>query len=73
MGSAALGLELRVVLVTTRAALRHVGSDDDGQRAAIIDRGRSLIEGIAARSNADGEQRATIDQALAELDSLSTS
>ena len=60
-------LKLRVILVTTRAALRHA-DDDPAQAQAIVDRGRSLLDGLA--SEEDGPDGASIDAARAELDGL---
>jgi hypothetical protein len=60
-------LKLRVILVTTRAALRHAGGDP-AQAEAIVERGRSLLEGLA--SEEDGPDPAAIDTARAELDGL---
>jgi hypothetical protein len=63
----AVDLQLRVIVVTTRAALRHVDGDPR-RRALIIERGRALVEGVA-QSVDDGSVDA-IDRALAELASL---
>jgi len=60
-------MQLRVIVVTTRAALRHT-DDDPLQRAAILARGRSLLESVAERAAGNGRQ--ALDQAFAELDSL---
>ena len=60
-------LKLRVILVTTRAALRHADGDPD-QRQAILERGRSLLATLA--SEEDGPDPAAIDAARAELDRL---
>jgi hypothetical protein len=60
-------LKLRVILVTTRAALRHADSDP-AQRQAIVERGRSLLEALA--SEEDGLDLAAIDAARAEMDGL---
>jgi hypothetical protein len=62
-----VNLKLRVILVTTRAALRHADSDP-AQRKAIVERGRSLLEALA--SEEDGPDLAAIDGARAELDGL---
>jgi hypothetical protein len=66
---AGVDMQLRVIVVTTRAALRHA-NDDPLQRAAILARGRSLLESVAERTSGDG--RHALDQAFAQLDSLST-
>lgn len=62
-----VNLKLRVILVTTRAALRHA-DNDPAQRRAIVERGRSLLDTLA--SEEDGPDRAAIDAARAELDAL---
>lgn len=64
-----MDMQLRVIVVTTRAALRHA-DDDPLQRAAILARGRSLLESVAEGAAGDGRQ--ALDQAFAELDSLAT-
>ncbi|HSK93762.1 MAG TPA: hypothetical protein VLA76_06875 [Candidatus Angelobacter sp.] len=61
-------LRVRVILVTTRAALRHAPADD-AQRRAIVGRGRALVDGLAQELNGqlhNGE----LDDAYAELDAL---
>ena len=67
MASDSIDLKLRVVIVTTRAALRH-SDDSPEQRRAILARGRELVAAIAA--DADGQAREAIDGAHAELDAL---
>ena len=64
---ASVDLKLRVIVVTTRAALRHTDGDR-AQARAIIDRGRAMLETLALHEpTAD---RSAIDQAVAELDAL---
>ncbi len=67
MERSSVDLKLRVILVTTRAALRHADSDP-AQRQAIVERGRSLLEALA--SEEDGLDLAAIDAARAEMDGL---
>ena len=69
MASDSIDLKLRVVLVTTRAALRHSDGNRE-QRRAIVARGRELVEAIAA--DAEGHAGETIDTARSELDALET-
>jgi len=64
---ASIDLQLRVILVTTRAALRHAGGDPAERRATLL-RGRELIEGLGRRT--DPASRPTIEAACAELDEL---
>ena len=66
---ASVDLKLRVIVVTTRAALRHADGDP-GQTRAIIDRGRSLLETLA--TDEPTAHREAIDQAVAELEALAT-
>lgn len=61
-----LELKLRVILVTTRAALRH--ADSGPTQRAIVERGRSLLETM--RHDEPVANRPAIDQALGELDRL---
>jgi hypothetical protein len=65
--SASVGLRLRVIVVTTRAALRHA-DDDPAQRMAIIARGQALIGEVTTTTS---EEDADVAQALAELDGMS--
>ena len=65
--SATIELKLRVIVITTRAALRHAASDP-AQRRAIIERGKSLLEALALDEPA--AHRPAIDQAFAEVDRL---
>jgi hypothetical protein len=67
MASDSVELRLRVILVTTRAALRHAASDP-AQRRAIVRRGRELVEELAARSGE--EATSALDGARVELDAL---
>lgn len=63
-----IDLKLRVIMVTTRAALRHA-PDDPVERRVIVARGRELLTTLAAETTeADG--REAIDRALAELDEM---
>ena len=67
MAPVSIELKLRVILVTTRAALRHADRDSEDRRA-ILRRGRDLVESLATRAGpgADG----AIERARAELDEL---
>jgi hypothetical protein len=65
--SASVSLRLRVIVVTTRAALRHA-ADDPSQRMAIIARGQALVGEVAPTTSAEV---ADVGQALAELDRMS--
>lgn len=65
--SESVSLKLRVIVVTTRAALRHAADDPD-QRRQIMGRGRALIEGVPADSAMEADD---VAQALAELDRMS--
>jgi hypothetical protein len=53
MSRATVELKVRVILVTTRAALRHAG-DDPAERRAVVLRGRELLDALAAET-LDGE------------------
>lgn len=70
MAHRSVELKLRVVLVTTRAALRHADSVPE-RRRELVERGRALVEGVAA-SATDGADRAAVDRAYAELDELAS-
>lgn len=61
-----MSLKLRVIVVTTRAALRHAAHDPH-QRRQIIARGRALIEGVPVGS---AEEADDVAQALAELERM---
>lgn len=67
MERSSVDLKLRVILVTTRAALRHAGGDP-AQAEAIVERGRSLLESLESEDG--GPDRAAIEGARAELDGL---
>jgi hypothetical protein len=67
MASDSIDLRLRVILVTTRAALRHAASDPE-QRRSIVRRGQELVEQLAARSG--DEDVSALEAAHAELDAL---
>jgi hypothetical protein len=60
-------LKLRVILVTTRAALRHADGDA-AQSRAIVARGRALLETLA--SEGDRPDPPALEAARAELDGL---
>lgn len=65
-------LKLKVVLVTTRAALRHAdGSTGPGQRRAIVRRGRALVDHVAQQAN--GTAGSAVKRARDELDKLERS
>jgi hypothetical protein len=66
VGREGIALKVRVVLVTTRAALRHTVGDA-AKRRAVIERGRALLDDLRAEHPEDG---ALIDEALADLNSL---
>jgi hypothetical protein len=71
MDDAALRLRIRVIVVSTRAAVHSLGSDDP-QVAEVVERGKWLLEGLAEQvdyGSSDGV-RAVIDQAREELASL---
>lgn len=67
MPSDSIDLKLRVILVTTRAALRHAAGDGE-QRHVIVERGRELVRGLSA--TADEAARVEIERAHATLDEL---
>lgn len=67
MSSDSIELKLRVILVTTRAALRHA-TDDPEDRRVIVGRGRDLVTGLG--EGADDDARRSIERAHAELDEL---
>lgn len=70
MAHRSIELQLRVVLVSTRAALRHTSGAPE-QREAVIDRGRALLADIAASATGD-EDGVAVDEARAELDRLAS-
>jgi len=53
MGDAALLLRVRVVVGSTRAAAKSLRGDDR-QRAEVIERGRILLDRMAAEIERDG-------------------
>lgn len=67
MPSDSIELKLRVILVTTRAALRHAAGDAE-QRRAIVGRGRELVEALG--QEAGGTAPDAIEHAHAQLDEL---
>lgn len=67
MGSDPVELKVRVIVVTTRAALRHAGTDAR-ERRAIVMRGRQLLDALEAESR-DGD-RPLVARARADLDAL---
>ena len=62
-----VALKIRVILVTTRAALRHA-EDHPERRAEVVNRGRALIHQLRAEVPSDSQP--AIDRAMAELDRL---
>jgi hypothetical protein len=66
MASGSIDLRLRVIIVTTRAALRHAA--DAEQRRAIVRRGRELVDELAERSDEEGSP--ALARAHTELDAL---
>lgn len=67
MSSDSIALKVRVILVTTRAALRHAAGDPE-QRSAIVGRGRELVRALGVEVG--HAEREEIDRAHAELDEL---
>ncbi len=67
MPSDSIDLKLRVILVTTRAALRHAAGDAE-QQHVIVERGRELVRGLS--DTADEAARVEIERAHATLDEL---
>lgn len=67
MESASIDLKVRVILVTTRAALRHAPRAGD-ERRAIIRHGHDLIDLLATEPGTDADN--VIARAHAELDAL---
>lgn len=70
MHSAALLLRIRVISVSTRAAVRSLKADDP-QVADVVERGRSLLDRLEPQvhEHASDEVRLAFDQARVELDS----
>ena len=71
MDDAALRLRIRVIVVSTRAAVHSLGPHDP-QVAEVVERGKWLLEGLAEQvgyGSSDGAG-AVIDQAREELASL---
>lgn len=70
MHSAALLLRIRVIRVSTRAAVRSLKVDDP-QVAEVVERGRSLLDRLEpqVQEHAGDEVRLAFDQAREELDS----
>lgn len=67
MESASIDLKLRVILATTRAALRHAPREGDDRRA-IVRRGHDLVDSLAAEHGADTDD--VFARAHAELDEM---
>jgi hypothetical protein len=74
MGDAALLLRIRVVIGSTRAAAKSLGADD-AQRAAVLERGRRLLDAFAAEVDRDGSDavRKRFARATEELSELGES
>lgn len=72
MSEANVQLRIRVIVVSTRAALRSLAPDDP-QVARVIERGRDLLGALESES-ADGSQttRRVFDDARGEIDQLET-
>ena len=65
--SDSIELKLRVIVVTTRAALRHARGDA-GVRREIVGRGQALLDAI--ESDAGSDERPLIEQARADIEAL---
>lgn len=62
MGDAALLLQIRVVIGSTRAAARSLGADD-GQFKAVLERGSRLLDEMEPEVERDGSD--AVREALA--------
>ena len=71
MDDAALLLRIRVIAVSTRAAVRSLGPNDP-DISTVVARGTSLLDNIApmARDNASEGVREAYDRARRELESM---
>lgn len=72
MGDSSVQLRIRVIVVSTRAALRSL-SPEDPQARQVIERGRELLD--ALRSETDGRAGSrdgggAFDEAVAEIDRM---
>lgn len=67
MASDSVDLRVRVILVTTRAALRHADGDP-GHHRAIVLRGRALLD--ALRADLDDRAAQAVERGHAQLDEL---
>lgn len=71
MDDAALRLRIKVIRVSTRAAVRSLGRGDP-QVANVVARGRWLLDDLAPAVSEHGtdDLRKDLDRARAELDAL---
>ena len=74
MDDRTLLLRIRVVVVSTRAAVRSV-APGDGQLEALLERGRSLLLAMEPEVDAHGSRavRDRLDEAHAELGAMTES
>jgi len=71
MDEADLLMRIRVVIGSTRAAARSLGADD-GQLAAVLERGRTLLDELASEVESSGSEaaRGSLDRAREQLAEL---